>query len=344
VWKSFRYSPGWAEFAKDNYRYYHDWFLKYYPALWTLFPVAVVVVLVRKPSPGLFSAVIFVVGIILHSLAGAKTSRYITYLFPFMFVIWGVVSVAAVSWLRSVVDQLIEQSIPPLVPTRYVLSPAIVAVILLTVLLGNEAFYVAARMITDKEPGVAAAQGYRGYSDWNAASATLSPLAAEASAIITSTAPKALYYFGRSDAEINGQQLIFKGRKLPEFGLDPRFGRPIISRPESLALVMRCLETGLVVVERSHWRNGWAVVDDTANFIEARMEPVAMPPEAKLVVYKWRSQTVIDSDECAVLNVGSPGAKQEGAVVRSSAMSVSNQIDHRWRFSTDNSRSLPPPD
>jgi hypothetical protein len=320
TWRKFRQTPGWAEHAKDNYRYYHDWFLNRYPTLWTLFPVVAIVVLVKKPSPGLFSAAIFVVGIILHSLAGTKSGRYIAYLLPFLFVIWGVAATEVVTWLQRLVNLLLVQSVPRLEYGKKILAPAIATVILLTVVLGNEAFYVAARMTTDKEPEVAVKFGYRGYSDWNAASAVLSPLATEASVIISSAALPAIYYLGRSDAEVNGQTLIYTDRKLPEFGLDPRLGRPIVSRPESLDLVMKCRDTGLLIVESHHWRNGWAVVNDTADFIESRMEPVPMPPAAKLLVYKWNSHAVNDSAECETLNVGSPESEQASAVVRSSAL------------------------
>ena len=86
----FRTAPMWAAENSENAIYYHLWFVLFYPTFWTLLPILLFVGLVAAPRPVFFAAAIFGIGISLHSLAGSKGLRYVFYLLPFIYILWGV--------------------------------------------------------------------------------------------------------------------------------------------------------------------------------------------------------------------------------------------------------------
>ena len=87
----------------------------YYPSLWPLLALAVVIGLAYRPRPTAFCASVVAVAFLVHSFAGPKAMRYFAYAQPFLFVIWGIalaevwprlrgfledVGLRALAWLR----------------------------------------------------------------------------------------------------------------------------------------------------------------------------------------------------------------------------------------------------
>ena len=85
-------------------------------------------------------------------------------------------------------------------------------------------------------------------TDWRAARTALAPWTKGADVMITTEELGAIYFLGRSDVRFSRSKF---GELRPdqkfEFGIDQRTGRPIISRPESVELLIRCFSKGFIV-------------------------------------------------------------------------------------------------
>jgi hypothetical protein len=83
---------------------------------------------------------------------------------------------------------------------------------------------------------------------------------------------------------------------------------PVISLPASLATVMRCHESGVIFIERGHWRNPSAVPPATADLLEQVATPVPVPEHWRLTVFEWTSPLAGSrSEACADLPVRASG-------------------------------------
>src|SRR4051812_14772191 len=96
LWALYRQTPIWGEPTKDDWHYYERWFLFRYPVFWLLLPLAAGTALLVRRRVAVFAVTVFVVSIVNFSGAAMKTERYIYFVIPFFFAIWGV---ALVSWL-----------------------------------------------------------------------------------------------------------------------------------------------------------------------------------------------------------------------------------------------------
>jgi len=278
----------WNAGDSNNFRYYHYWFLDQYPTLWTLFPLAALIGLARQPAPAFFSVCVFGVSLILHSLAAAKEGRYLLYSIPFFFALWGIGIAQVLPAIRDQISTIVQQTLwtKPRRPVAISLSAALLAGALGFIIAANPAFPLTYRMLSAGDAGWPR-PGYRGHPDWAAAADALKPLAAAADVVVASVSVKSLYYLGRCDVELRADNLFFGGFVAPEFTIDPRTGRPVISAPESLGRMMQRYPTGLVVMERADWRAPFAVPAAAADYLAAHANPVSLPETWGLVAYSW---------------------------------------------------------
>ena len=72
---------------RDAFWYYHAFLTIYYPTLWPLVALAVVIGLAYRPRPTAFCACVVAVAFVLHSFAAPKGMRYLSYASPFLFVL-----------------------------------------------------------------------------------------------------------------------------------------------------------------------------------------------------------------------------------------------------------------
>jgi hypothetical protein len=147
---------------------------------------------------------------------------------------------------------------------------------------------------------------YRGEPNWEAAARELRPLIAEAEVIIGSYDVTALYAMGRLDYLLRP----FGGNdyRMPEFAVLSKTRTPIISLPASLATIMTCHGSGVIFIERGHWRNPSAVPPATADLLEQVATPVPVPEHWRLAVFRWTSPVYgPQSEACADLPVRASG-------------------------------------
>jgi 4-amino-4-deoxy-L-arabinose transferase-like glycosyltransferase len=266
----FRYAVLWTAADRDNVIYYHDEFLRSYRMLYALLPVAVVAGAWRRSRPTLFCATVFAGAFVLHSLAGQKEPRYLAYAMPFLVSTWGIAASEAYPRLARGVEQLLRA---PGRASRALSATAMVVAIGV----GNAAYpSVVLRLVrrpVESPP-------------WELALDPLRSAAARSQVILCSNDLKPLYYLGRPCVPISATLLHTRKRILPEFSLGPT-GRPVISRPESMARLMRDHPSGLVIIERFHWRHPAYVPPETADYLARHLEPVPLPPQSRLLAFRW---------------------------------------------------------
>jgi hypothetical protein len=130
-------------------------------------------------------------------------------------------------------------------------------------------------------------------ADWAAVRAPLAPWLDNASLVLTSHDVETLYWLGRYDIVINANRIseiassIADPERRAEFGIDRRTGRPVISEPDSLRLLMSCYPDGLIVTDAAYFRRDEAIVDSVADLIEAETVLIDLPPEARILAFRW---------------------------------------------------------
>ncbi len=280
---NYRFAPAWAQNTLDDYLFYHRWLFDEYPLLWAGFPIAALVARRRARELTLFCSLVFCVAFVLHSFAGPKSKRFLLYAMPFFFAIWGV----AISHGIELVLRVVRARAPSARET-FATAMAWIAIgaTALIVAYVNPAFRTSFDMLRLSDAQWYAPQWYRGYADWESAAKAIAPLQENASALVSGSAAKALYFMGRADYEISATNRE-ETKDRAEFGRDLRSGTPVISTPESLRLIMTRHETGVVIIETARWRRAVNVPDEIADTLEAETKRVELPEEWRLMLFKW---------------------------------------------------------
>ena len=298
VWRSpvalriadlFGYADLWAEEHRFAVRFYHWRLLDHYPTLWTLFPLSVLLAVAVARRPALWATSIFAVAFLFHSTAAWKDERYLLYTMPMFFGISGVAAAELARLTRPLIERLLAGGRGDRLADR-VAAPLASALLLAAGLFAaasNGAFSYTVRMLLPP-PAEGAHRMYRGDTDWGAASRRLRALADSAELVISSADVKSVYYVGRLDATLTATLLWGRDGRRPEFNASPQTGRPTISTPGSLALLRDCASSGLVVIDRDHWRISWGVADPVADYLEANTERVPLLESDGVIVFRWR--------------------------------------------------------
>jgi hypothetical protein len=293
------------EGSTQDPRWFFWWFAIRYPTLWTLFPVAMAAAVARFPRPALFSLVMFFVAFVAISFGPAPQERYGYFALPFFFGLWGL----ALATLLPAFQRIVERTVAAMTP--WVWPPAIqrgaagvlVALGLLFIASQNEAYRLTVRMVF---PG----EGERPYreADWVMVLPELRELTDSADVILSSYVLKPLYYFGRGDFHLSWTETAeagFADGRPIEFTPDPRTGLPGISSAESVAAVMECYDSGLVLTELFHLNRPHLVPEATTTFIMEEMEEVPLPPESWVIAYRWRHDASPGDRDCSFRPDGS---------------------------------------
>jgi hypothetical protein len=117
--------------------------------------------------------------------------------------------------------------------------------------------------------------------------------------LVASSGPKALFYLGYYDYELN-VSVVDQTETGDEFSFDRRTGGLVIGDVGSLALVISCSADGLAIFDESKWRKASHVSSAAADFIEKSLERVTVPPSANLRVYRW-TRPIDDRAACEML-------------------------------------------
>ena len=279
-----RQQPLWAQGSK--FHLYHWIFLKDYPIFWGLLPLTLLYSIARKGRPAVFCCSVFTVSLLLHLFFPIRGERYISYLMPFLFAIWGMVVAEVLPQVQSAASAALAQVLPatrlPKLAGRSIQWLS-VGISILFLLVSNRAFFNAAKVVVRGPLHVHPQYGV----DWAAARGVLGPLTQDADMVVTTNGLSALYHLNRFDIEFCASHLQ-ELKAGEEFSVDHRTGRPVISQLQSLRQLMRCYPEGLVIAEAWQWKNRIVGIDEeSVGLLVRNAEPVGLPAESNLIAFRW---------------------------------------------------------
>ena len=296
----YRTAPLFQAENRDAFWYYHSFLLIYYPTLWPLVGLAVIIGLAYRPLPTAFCASVVAVAFLLHSFAAPKAARYFTYVSPFLFVLWGIALAEIWPRLRRFLEDVGMRALAWLGLGRLGrpgVYTALAVVLVFTVLANGALLRSAATMFDFVIPPM------QKQADWPAAKNTLAPWLADAGIVLTTSELHALHYLGRYDVLISKSRLS-ELRDDSDFSIDHRTGRPVIGTRESLSWIMDCYADGLIVADAARWGNRNQVDDAVVQLAMARAEEVELPGAA-MRAYVWHQPDDAQRTEaCARLPAG----------------------------------------
>jgi hypothetical protein len=297
------HAPVWAQARVGDVRFYHQIHLDLYGPLWTLFPLAALLALAARPKAALLAVCVFGVAFTTHSLVAWKQERYLFYALPFLFALWGMALGSVLPWLKARLRGLLRAG-----PTRALPAGARdLAVMVLLVgaagfaALGTPAVSYGHKMLTVPDAEWAMHWGtYRGEPDWRAAARLLGPRVADAEVVVGSHDVAAFHGLGRLDYLLRRSE--DDEADSGEIGVRGKIRVPVVSSPGALTTVIDCQRSGIVLIERGHWRNPWVVTPAMVEVLEAHATPIPLPEGWRLVAYHWESSaSVADPRACAEL-------------------------------------------
>ncbi|HEX7090784.1 MAG TPA: hypothetical protein VF192_11660 [Longimicrobiales bacterium] len=291
----FTYADLWAAGMADDPLYYVRFLLDGYPTMWSLLPIVLVVALHRHPRFAAFAGAIFLIAFATHSLAAWKNPRFLFYAMPLLFALWGIAAAAALRWTSRRVRALWHSARWP-ATARRLAAPATkvsLAIVIGYLVTANSAYRLSYKMLTVDDADWAAPILYRGEPDWAAATAALRTVVDSSAVIVSSSGLKALFYLGRVDVVLSATALGSE----PEFSIASNLLRPTITHPESVARLIACQRSGLVVVEDKHLGQTWSVPPATAAYLRDHTETLSLPAGLRLTAFRWRNPAA-DASAC----------------------------------------------
>jgi 4-amino-4-deoxy-L-arabinose transferase-like glycosyltransferase len=298
LWHRYRWSPLWSIEHKNDFWFYQVWFTQHYQSLWPILPFLVILAAARQPKPAIFCLFVFVTGFVLLSFGGMKDRRYISFLLPFLFVLWGIALAELGPLLVRCVAKATPRALRNLDPSlqNRLARATVIGLGVLFLIASNGApaktlFKLAGvRLIADDGSAEITTSASRG--DWHAVKAPLAPWLRDASIVLTSDDVETIHGVGRYDMALNANRITEITGSLSggegEFEIDPRTGRPVISTADSLRLVMSCYPDGLILAGAGRFRSDEAIIDPVADVIEADTVPIALPSEARILAFHWQ--------------------------------------------------------
>lgn len=279
-------TPLFAANTSDEYWYYYLRYHLFYPSLWPVVVVLAIAAMAQSPRLGWFAAVVFAIAFLLTSFAAQKATRYFSYAQPYLAIVWGLGLANVLPVLIRHVEKCLAQVVDStgLCAGRAVRAVSVSGVALLAVvLLANPFWLRSATMIADVAMPMETPM-----TDWRAARAALAPWTSNADIMITTEELGAIYFLGRSDVRFSPSKF---GELRPdqkfEFGIDVRTGRPIISRPESVELLMRCFSSGFIVGPLENWGSPILINSEVQAVIRAHARPIEVPRSSHLYAWGW---------------------------------------------------------
>ncbi len=289
---AFRWTPDWAAASKNQFWFYHAFLTLYYPTLWSVTGIAALIAMAYRPRPVGFCLCIFAPAFLLQSLGGMKHLRYLYYIMPFLFVIWGVALAHLIErfwpFLKDATDRTLDVLAPNL-PKKPLRTSLIGAALLFTFFANAASVKTLAMLAGVTVPPMTKPP------EWDVASKALEPWLEDA-ILLTTSEMETLYAFDRYDFLISNSRMSellrnsgghLDGQDIGEFSMDWRTGRPVISEPASIELIMSCFEKGVIVSNVYRWRFGPQLDDEVADLIEAKATKVDLPASSRITAFRW---------------------------------------------------------
>lgn len=287
-WYSLRNASDWSTENQDNFIFYIDQFQHQLGWLFLLFPIALIIAWRRYRTATGFCVAVLAICLILHSIAGMKALRYVMYLFPFIFAVWGMALSAILGHIRSRSGQ-----------TRQLLGCAVLVLVgAASLLLTTDFRQTAAAGLRLAKTGNAFLPFEYGFGrdqvDWTPYLPALQALRKEG-LFVVSDSNRAIYYLDDYDLLLSKTELSDVSDR--EFALDERTGKRDIGSGRSIAQVIACYPKGVVLTTQAQWRSAY-VAPDAADVIEREAKPVLLPPQSYLRAYRWNRSVADRSPDC----------------------------------------------
>lgn len=322
---SARSVDSWALDRADNIRFYHWLLTEQYGFLWVLFPLAVLLALTgRSRRLALLFVAVFGVAFVGHSLAAWKSERFLFYAMPAFFAVWAlaIADVAPRLWQRLSTGARSALEHLPSLSSRPVIGLAVMAAVGFA--LSGLPAYTTTRVIYFERddwspPPDHKGERYRGHPDWERAAPVLVAIYDSVEVLIGQPDMKVIYYLGDVDYIIEAGYLVAVSSRNaepevhPEFSMWSKVGRPLVSTPESIALIVSCSATGLLVAEEHVWGWRWGVPRATAEFLEQNLQAVELPGDTGILAFRWETSDVEDSARCDSIRRERPGSSARPA-------------------------------
>jgi hypothetical protein len=271
--------PLWAESRSHRVLFYVQQLATDLPLLWPLFPLAALAAINVLGRLGAFCVALALSALIVHSIAAAKSARYVYYALPFICAVIGCGMVVATrllaSWVADLSPKLSKAAVPLVV--------GLFGLCLFLSQEGQRTLRLIGGRGTPKDLAI-----YASETNWALAMPTLRPAADAADIIIVSAGVKGLYWLGRYDFELNAST-VPETESGEEFGRDPRTGRTIIGAPESLAAVLARRGNKLVVVDQDKLGKEAGVAPRVLKLIRSTCDAVMVPSDSGVLAWTCRS-------------------------------------------------------
>lgn len=294
LWQRYRWSPVWSNEHRNEFWFYQVWFTQYYQSLWPILPFLAILAVAREPAPAIFCLLVFMTGFVLLSFGGMKDRRYVSFLLPYLFVLWGI----ALAELGPLLVRCIAKATPRALRN---LAPSLANRLGQVVVIGLGVLFLIAsngapaktlfrlagvRLIA--EGGGAEIRDSGPTANWPALREPLSAWWNSADVILTSHDVQTLYFLGDYDIVVNNNRMSEMSVSGGEFARDVRTGRPVVSEPESLRRILACYPSGLLIADAAQWRTEEAIDAEVADVIEAVAMPVPLPDEIGVLAFRWQ--------------------------------------------------------
>ena len=280
----------WSQGSQSDYLFYFQ-SLRSYGLLTYLFPVALVAAWRFDRRMALFLAMMFVVPVLIASIAPQKAPRYIFYAIPFFLAIWAV----AAAWaLEAATQHASRRNLPGWSAPALLLAMA--------VLLVGSAYNFrsnAARLKTFAQTGDVVSREEMRKSrnfDWAPWTPMLRQAVSGTEKLVGVDDMRTLYFLGRLDLMLN--RTVQWDLTQQEFARDTRTGVLMASQPRSIELYIKCTRSGAIIVPEGRWRE-FSVIPSTADAIQRHATRVNLPADAPFQVYRWNNRSVPQTGDCA---------------------------------------------
>ena len=287
AWAKLRYAPGWATSLQNQVHFYHIWLLTQFPLLWPATGFLAIAALAFRPRAAGFCIAVFGTTLVLESVAGHKAERYIYFVLPFLMALWGIGLQSIAGALASAIGREADAAAAgslAFLPRGLARMSLLTGAVLFTFVASGGPAQLLFHLAKGKTP----IDSGRLSAEWQALPAVAHPWLEGAEVVLASNELAALWWLGRTDYLVHGSRLSELAPGALE-GIDPRTGLPVIATPESVADIIACYRSGLIVLD---WRDhGPAGVSDA---IRARIATltalVPMPEFHDLLVHRWQHE------------------------------------------------------
>lgn len=275
--------------SSDTPLFYFTLYRNDFGVLWSLAPAAFLVALIARPAPALLCTCVFVVAFIVQSLGGMRSERFMFYALPFFFIAWGIAidatGRALTRWLR---DSLSDFDLIARHPMLRVSLPVIAALAIAVFALLTTPFFEASAKMTLGRKTQPPEYWDRYRTNWAEVVPFLREIRQQHDVVIASQPLHAIYYLGDVDYVLNATMLADVARPGIRAALDRRTGRVIFDDVASLQAIVRCHDSGSVIIHGPAFGNPTRVAPDVARFIAAHLDEIPVPGKTDMLVYGWQ--------------------------------------------------------